>query len=90
MRVRQAIAYAIDRDAIVAATSYGTAVANQLAIPKGNPWYIPYDAYRHDVQRAKSLLAEASQTGTVAPKTLDMLVTSRIPANSDRSGDHRG
>ena len=79
MRVRQAIAYAIDRDAIVAATSYGTAVANQLAIPKGNPWYIPYDAYRHDVQRAKSLLAEASQTGTVAPKTLDMLVTSEYP-----------
>src|SRR3954471_2049926 len=45
VRVRQAIAYAIDRDAILQATSYGTAVANQLAIPKGNPWYAPYDAY---------------------------------------------
>jgi peptide/nickel transport system substrate-binding protein len=79
VRVRQAIAYAIDRDAIVQATSYGTAVANQLAIPKGNPWYTPYDGYRHDVQRAKSLLAEASQTGTAAPKTLDMLVTTQYP-----------
>jgi peptide/nickel transport system substrate-binding protein len=75
VRARQAIAYAIDRDAIVAATSYGTAVANQLAIPKGNPWYTPYDAYRHDVARAKSLLAEAG----AAPKTLDMLVTSQYP-----------
>ena len=46
MRVRQAIAYAIDRDAIVAATSYGTAAVNQLAIPKGNPWYTDYDRYR--------------------------------------------
>ena len=30
VRVRQAIAYAIDRSAVVQATSYGTAVGNQL------------------------------------------------------------
>jgi peptide/nickel transport system substrate-binding protein len=64
VRVRQAIAYAIDRDAIVQATSYGTAVANQLAIPKGNPWYTPYDTYRHDIERAKGLLRDAG----AAPK----------------------
>ena len=75
VRVRQAIAYAIDRDAIVQATSYGTAVANQLAIPKGNPWYTPYDGYSHDIEKAKGLLAEAG----VAPKTLDMLVTTEYP-----------
>jgi len=75
LRVRQAIAYAIDRDAIVQATSYGTAVANQLAIPQGNPWYTPYDAYRHDVDKAKSLLADAG----AAPKSLDMLVTNEYP-----------
>jgi len=75
VRVRQAIAYAIDRDAIVQATSYGTAVANQVAIPKGNPWYTPYGAYRHDVERAKSLLREAG----AAPKALDMLVTNEYP-----------
>jgi peptide/nickel transport system substrate-binding protein len=75
VRVRQAIGYAIDRDAIVQATSYGTAVANQLAIPKGNPWYTPYDGYRHDIENAKRLLAEAG----VAPKTLDMLVTTEYP-----------
>ena len=75
VRVRQAIAYALDRDAIVQATSYGTAVANQLAIPKGNPWYTPYGAYRHDVEKAKSLLAEAD----AKPKNLDMLVTTEYP-----------
>jgi peptide/nickel transport system substrate-binding protein len=74
-RVRQAIAYAIDRKAIVQATSYGTARENQLAIPEGNPWYAPYDKYRLDVVKAKSLLAEAGNP----PKTMDMLVTSEYP-----------
>jgi peptide/nickel transport system substrate-binding protein len=75
VRVRQAIAYAIDRDAIVQATSYGTATANQLAIPRGNPWYTPYDRYRHDIEKAKRLLAEAG----AAPQKLDMLVTTEYP-----------
>jgi peptide/nickel transport system substrate-binding protein len=74
-RVRQAIAYAIDRKAIVQATSYGTATANQLAIPEGNPWYTPYDTYRYDINKAKTLLGEAG----ASPKTLDMLVTSEYP-----------
>ena len=74
-RVRQAIAYAIDRKAIVQATSYGTAAANQLAIPDGNPWYTPYGKYRYDVNEAKRLLDEAG----ASPKNLDMLVTSEYP-----------
>ncbi|WP_237568770.1 ABC transporter substrate-binding protein [Mycolicibacterium lacusdiani] len=75
VRVRRAIAYAIDRDAIVQATSYGTAVANQLAIPEGNPWYVRYDQYRYDLDEAKRLLDESG----VRPATLDMLVTSEYP-----------
>jgi peptide/nickel transport system substrate-binding protein len=75
VRVRRAIAYAVDRQAIVQATSYGTSTANQLAIPEGNPWYAPYDTYRLDVDKAKSLLAEAG----AAPKSMDMLVTSEYP-----------
>ena len=63
-RVRQAIAYGIDRQSIVQATSYGSATANQLAIPKGNPWYTPYDRYRYDTDEAKRLLQEAG----VAPR----------------------
>jgi peptide/nickel transport system substrate-binding protein len=75
VRVRQAIAFAIDRDAIVQATSYGTAVANQLAIPTGNPWYARYDGYRYDIDTAKRLLAEAG----AKPTAMDMLVTSEYP-----------
>lgn len=75
VRVRQAIAYGIDRDAIVAATSYGTAALNQLAIPEGNPWFTPYDTYSYDVDRATSLLQEAGSQ----PQDLDMLVTSEYP-----------
>ncbi len=75
VRVRQAIAYAIDRDAIVRATSYGTAAANQLAIPKGNPWYTDYHRYSYDIDQAKALLTESG----VTEADLDMLVTSEYP-----------
>ncbi|AQA04750.1 ABC transporter substrate-binding protein [Mycobacterium sp. MS1601] len=75
VRVRQAIAYGIDREAIVQATSYGTAALNQLAIPEGNPWFTPYDTYTYDIDKAKSLLHEAG----AQPQNLDMLVTSEYP-----------
>ena len=75
VRVRRAIAYAIDRGAIVQATSYGTAVANQLAIPKGNPWYTNYNTYSYDIKKAKDLLRDAG----ASPKNLDMLVTAEYP-----------
>jgi peptide/nickel transport system substrate-binding protein len=74
-RVRQAIAYGIDRDAIVAATSYGTATANQLAIPQGSPWYTDYRNYTHDIDKAKSLLSQAG----VKEQTLEMMATSEYP-----------
>ncbi|MBU9765665.1 ABC transporter substrate-binding protein [Mycobacterium sp. TNTM28] len=75
VRVRQAIAYGIDRDAITAATSYRTATTNQLAIPRGSPWFTPYDRYRYDLDTARGLLKEAD----AAPRNLDMLVTSEYP-----------
>ena len=75
VRVRQAIAYGIDRDAIVQATSYGTAQANQLAIPQGNPWYTSYGAYSYDLDKARDLLKAAG----ASPQNLDMLVTSEYP-----------
>lgn len=75
VRVRQAIAYGIDRDAIVQATSYGTAALNQLAIPDGNPWFTPYDTYSYDLDTARRLLQEAN----AQPQNLDMLVTSEYP-----------
>jgi peptide/nickel transport system substrate-binding protein len=75
VRVRRAIAYGVDRHAIVQATSYGTATANQLAIPKGSPWYTEYHSYTLDIAKAKSLLHEAG----VKDLTLDILATSQYP-----------
>ncbi len=60
VRVRQAVAYAIDRTSIVQATSYGTAQANQLAIPEGNPWFVPLRPLPTATStRPKALLQEA-------------------------------
>lgn len=75
VRVRQAIAYAIDRPSILQAVAYGTAVENQLAIPETSPWYTPYDTYRLDLDRARELLAEAGFSG--AP--MELLATSEYP-----------
>ncbi|HEY7051868.1 MAG TPA: ABC transporter substrate-binding protein, partial [Mycobacterium sp.] len=74
-RVRQAIAYGIDRDAIVAATSYATAVANQLAIPKPSYFYTDYHRYSRDVEKAKSLLKQAG----ISDLTLDFMATNEYP-----------
>ncbi|WP_163541927.1 ABC transporter substrate-binding protein [Occultella kanbiaonis] len=74
-RARQAIAYAIDRDAIIQAVSYGTATANQLAIPEQSIWYTAYDTYSTDLDRAQDLLDEVGFTGG----TLDLLVTTDYP-----------
>lgn len=75
VRVRQALAYAIDRDAIVQAVSYGTAALNQLAIPEQSVWYTEYDEYSTDLDTAQALLDEAGFTGG----TLDLLATSDYP-----------
>lgn len=75
VRVRQAIAYAIDRDAIVQATTYGTAVANQLAIPEQSVWYHEYSPYTTDIDTARDLLDQAGVTDV----TMDLMVTSEYP-----------
>jgi peptide/nickel transport system substrate-binding protein len=75
VRARQAVAYAIDRDAIIQAVSFGTATPNQLAIPEQSAWYTEYDTYSTDVEKAKSLLAEAGVTSA----TVDYLASSDDP-----------
>lgn len=75
VRVRQAIAYAIDRDAIAQVAGYGTAEVNQLAIPAQSFWYTEFDEYRTDLDRAQSLLDEAGVDGF----EMDLLATSDYP-----------
>ena len=59
VRVRQAIAYAIDRDQICQAGEFGLCTAIQGPTAPGSPWYFDYAPYTHDVAKAKALLAEA-------------------------------
>ncbi len=60
VRVRQAIAHAIDRNAIIdgAMFGYGTPIGSHFA--PHHPAYVDLtDLYEHDPERAKALLAEA-------------------------------
>ncbi|QOD93098.1 ABC transporter substrate-binding protein [Chryseoglobus sp. 28M-23] len=75
VRVRQAIAYAIDRDAIAQAAWQGAATVNQLAIPESSSWYVEYDGYSTDPERAQELLAEAG----VSDLSLEIMVASDYP-----------
>lgn len=79
VRVRQAIAYAIDREAIAQVTSYGTAEVNQLAIPEDSTWYTSYDTYSLDQQKAEDLLAAAG----VEDLTMELMVSSDYPETVD-------
>ncbi|MGD8485633.1 MAG: ABC transporter substrate-binding protein [Chloroflexota bacterium] len=58
-RVRQALAYGIDRGAIVQAATFGNAAVNQTAIPATSGWYFEYAPYTRDLDMARSLLEEA-------------------------------
>ena len=71
--VRQAIAFALDREAIAKAAKFGLATVNQTAIPAGSSWHYDYAPYSHDLDKAKSLLAGKSGLN------LDLMVTTEYP-----------
>lgn len=60
IRVRQAVCYAIDSEAINAACNYGFAqMTNQWALP-GSPYYNDeVQGFEYNVEKAKALMAEA-------------------------------
>ena len=63
VRVRQALNYAIDRDAIVKNIFSGLAEAMQGAIPRAALNYAPVEGYAYDPNKAKAMLAEAGLSG---------------------------
>lgn len=75
VRVRQAFAWAIDRDAIAEAARLGAAQVNQTAIPRTSAWYYDYAPYRTDPVRARTLLQQAG----VKNLKVDFMVTSEYP-----------
>jgi len=77
VRVRQAIAMAIDRELITEAATFGAATPTQTAIPSSSFWYHDYAPYTAaDVDGAAALLEEA---GVADGFELEFLVTSEYP-----------
>lgn len=76
VRVRQAIATAINRDEITEAATFGAATANQAAIPAGNFWFFDYAPFATgDLDTARALLDDAG----VSDLTIEFLVSSDFP-----------
>ena len=59
MRVRQALATAIDREQICQFAFFGLCTPIQGPTGPGTPWYFPYAPYDHDLDAARALLADA-------------------------------
>lgn len=75
-KVRQALAFGIDRDQVTEAATFGLATVNQTAIPEGSAFHHDYAPYERDVDKAKALLAEAGVTGRLP---MDLMVTNEYP-----------
>ncbi|HAJ31958.1 MAG TPA: ABC transporter substrate-binding protein [Candidatus Atribacteria bacterium] len=58
-RVRQAVKYAIDYDAIIDEVMAGFAINNQQFLPVGYFGYVENNPYYQDIEKAKELMAEA-------------------------------
>jgi len=77
VEVRQAIAYAIDREGITEATMFGNATVNQTAIPEASSWYTDYSTYDFDPDQAVSLLEQAGVDPADIP--MNIMVSSDYP-----------
>lgn len=75
VRVRQAVAWALDRDTITQAAKFDAATVNQTAIPEDSFWYSDYAPYSTDPDRARELLAEAG----VESAPMRLMVTDEFP-----------
>lgn len=80
-RVRQAVAYAIDRPSIAQVVGYGTATPNQLAIPTTSPWYVEYDRYTPGPDHAAAVTKARDLLRDTGIRSLDMglMVTTEYP-----------
>jgi peptide/nickel transport system substrate-binding protein len=76
VRVRQAIAYTIDRQQICDAGYFGICTPIQGPIDTGSPWYFDYAPYDRDLDKAHELLAEA---GYADGFEMELMPTSAFP-----------
>jgi peptide/nickel transport system substrate-binding protein len=75
-KVRQAIATAVDREAVTEAAKFGAARANETAIPEDSFFYNDYAPFKPDADKAKQLLEEA---GVSTPIDMGLMVTDEFP-----------
>jgi peptide/nickel transport system substrate-binding protein len=73
--VREAIALALDREAIADAAQFGLASVNQTAIPTESFWFHEYAPYERDVEGARDLLEDVGVTDL----TMGLMVTDEYP-----------
>ena len=59
VRVRQAIALALDREQLCEAGFFGLCEAIQGPVGSGSPWFFDHAPYDQDIEAAKQLLADA-------------------------------
>lgn len=78
-KVRQALAYAVDREALANVITRGYGFASNWACDPDQWFYSDYTPYSYDVEKAKSLLAEAGFSDGVK---LTMQCISREPDNT--------
>ncbi|MBI2525228.1 MAG: hypothetical protein HYY95_17955 [Candidatus Rokubacteria bacterium] len=62
-RVRQAIAHAVDKKALIDGHLWGHAQATNQPFPKDSPWHLEVREREHDLARARKLMAEAGLAG---------------------------
>lgn len=77
LEVRQAIAYALDRDGITDAAMFGNATVNQTAIPANSAWYTEFDEFSYDDARASELLDDAGVDPADIP--MEIMVATDYP-----------
>ena len=78
VRVRQAVALAIDRAQIRAIAYFGTGEPGLEEVPTGSPWYDATGIFaaEPDIERARALLAEAGHAGGL---TIEYLGLTQYP-----------
>lgn len=63
VRVRQAVAYGVDPEAINQRANAGLGTASSELVPEGSRWYSGAEGIRFDPDRARQLLGEAKSDG---------------------------